>query len=456
MLRTGGRYWIGGLAMIAVAALLGAGTASGASRHRQARVVLFTAGSKSLKRGHTAVIQASVPRGDWCGLTVGRPGGFEARSRASKARSALAQFEWKVPADSADGQRLVTVRCASSKARLAHRRRVISHSTLLSVTGHKSRHGSHQIRIRVIYPLSHALPITGKGGGSYPAYGSVIIPGSSWLDGHGVNVYSDGSDGGNGYWQCVELINRLITTLHWSPTIWGNANAFYAGASSAYFVKYGNGSGYKPVPGDIVVWGGGYEGYGHVQVVNANNGSSLTVVEQNAAPSGYNVDPISASGAIASRPDPGWSPYYVEGFLHPKADTIGQSPAPTPSPTPSPNPPTTTTTTTTTTGPGTTTPPPPPTTYTENAGPAGATTFLNPANESGVGPRIGDYSPVQVSCRTTGLPVSGDGNPWYYRIASSPWNNSYYASADPFYNEPGVTSGSLSGTPLVDASVPTC
>ena len=100
--------------------------------------------------------------------------------------------------------------------------------------------------------------------------------------------------------------------------------------------------------------------------------------------------------------------------------------------------------------------PAPAPTYEEGAGPSGATTFLDYSNESGVGQRVGDYQQVQVTCRVQGLPVSPDGNPWYYRIASSPWSNAYYASADPFYNTPGMTSGSLKGTPFVDTSVPTC
>ena len=35
-----------------------------------------------------------------------------------------------------------------------------------------------------------------------------------------------------------------------------------------------------------------------------------------------------------------------------------------------------------------------------------------------------------------------DGDTWWYEIASSPWNNASYASADAFYNN-GDTSGSL-------------
>jgi hypothetical protein len=64
---------------------------------------------------------------------------------------------------------------------------------------------------------------------------------------------------------------------------------------------------------------------------------------------------------------------------------------------------------------------------------------------------------VQVTCRIEGFEPADHGIPdnWWYEIASSPWNNAYYAYAEPFYNN-GQTSGSLSGTPAVDTSVPIC
>jgi hypothetical protein len=61
---------------------------------------------------------------------------------------------------------------------------------------------------------------------------------------------------------------------------------------------------------------------------------------------------------------------------------------------------------------------------------------------------------VEVACKISGFRVA-DGDTWWYRIASSPWNNAYYASADAFYNN-GQTSGSLKGTPFVDERVPNC
>ena len=55
------------------------------------------------------------------------------------------------------------------------------------------------------------------------------------------------------------------------------------------------------------------------------------------------------------------------------------------------------------------------------------------------GPFIASNQTVQITCRVTGFTVA-DGNTWWYEIASSPWNNNYYASADAFYNN-GETSG---------------
>jgi hypothetical protein len=99
-------------------------------------------------------------------------------------------------------------------------------------------------------------------------------------------------------------------------------------------------------------------------------------------------------------------------------------------------------------------PPPPPATYSETTG--GVThTWTNYTNAGGTqGPSIPSNATVQISCKLTGFAVA-DGNTWWYRIASAPWSNSYYASADAFYNN-GQTSGSLLGTPFVDPAVPNC
>ena len=104
-------------------------------------------------------------------------------------------------------------------------------------------------------------------------------------------------------------------------------------------------------------------------------------------------------------------------------------------------------------------PPPPPVavpapTYAETTGGA-ANTWTNYTNAGGSqGPTIPGFTTVQIACKTGGFRVA-DGNTWWYRIASSPWNNQYFVSADAFYNN-GATSGSLHGTPYVDPAVPDC
>jgi hypothetical protein len=98
--------------------------------------------------------------------------------------------------------------------------------------------------------------------------------------------------------------------------------------------------------------------------------------------------------------------------------------------------------------------PPPPSTYPETVG-GNAHTWTNYSNAGGTeGPTIPAYDTVQISCKVQGFRVQ-DGDTWWYRIASSPWDNNFYVSADAFYNN-GQTSGSLLGTPFVDSNVPNC
>ena len=82
-------------------------------------------------------------------------------------------------------------------------------------------------------------------------------------------------------------------------------------------------------------------------------------------------------------------------------------------------------------------------------------TFTDYLNAGGTqGQSIATYASVAVACRVIGMAVA-DGDTWWYRVASSPWNGSFYASADAFYNN-GQTSGSLLNTPFVDSAVPLC
>ena len=94
------------------------------------------------------------------------------------------------------------------------------------------------------------------------------------------------------------------------------------------------------------------------------------------------------------------------------------------------------------------------TTYPETTGSV-VHTWTDYADAGGTeGPEIPSNDTVRVSCKISGF-ATEDGNTWWYRIASSPWDNAYYGSADAFYNN-GATSGSLIDTPFVDSNVPSC
>jgi hypothetical protein len=61
---------------------------------------------------------------------------------------------------------------------------------------------------------------------------------------------------------------------------------------------------------------------------------------------------------------------------------------------------------------------------------------------------------VRVSCRVRGFKVT-DGDTWWYRLASPPWNGKYYATSDVFYNSPKTTGNPINGI-IVDRRVPVC
>jgi hypothetical protein len=104
--------------------------------------------------------------------------------------------------------------------------------------------------------------------------GSVLLPGTDWLDGGGVNVYSNGSDEGTlaqcggtssvggaesgEEWQCVELPDRLYLTKGWISRTWeGNAgyeffNDAPPGPGGVPLLKQRQGSITYVGPGDVI------------------------------------------------------------------------------------------------------------------------------------------------------------------------------------------------------------
>lgn len=82
-------------------------------------------------------------------------------------------------------------------------------------------------------------------------------------------------------------------------------------------------------------------------------------------------------------------------------------------------------------------------------------TWTNYASAGGTAGRpIAKGQTVAIACRVSGFRTA-NGNTNWYRVASAPWNNGYYVSADGFFNN-GRTSGPLKGTPFVDAALKTC
>jgi len=100
-------------------------------------------------------------------------------------------------------------------------------------------------------------------------------------------------------------------------------------------------------------------------------------------------------------------------------------------------------------------PPPPPVKYMQQVTPNhGVNTFTNYHNASGMGPAIPAGTWVEVSCRVYD-PFIGSVNPdgWWYRVASGPWNNSYYSPANVFMNGDPYGGPYLHNT---DFAVPVC
>src|SRR5450631_3199615 len=168
---------------------------------------------------------------------------------------------------------------------------------------------------------------------------AVEVAAGSWLGGGGVVVHSNGSDQGTGNsctrlssgdpsaldgygWQCVELATRLYAVKGW-----GSVHADGGAAAGAY--RYGaryipegspglafhpNGSGYLPVPGDLIIEVFS-SGWGHVSIVDQRVGNSVYAVEQNASLTGrhtYILTDSTLSGQYGTS---------VRGFMHAAANT---------------------------------------------------------------------------------------------------------------------------------------
>jgi FG-GAP-like repeat/CHAP domain len=182
-----------------------------------------------------------------------------------------------------------------------------------------------------------------------PATG-VLLAGSSWLNGGGVNVYenlqSDGSSYGDvscygesavnningtpedagGGWQCVELVNRFYLTKGWIMSHWyGNGDKLVDNLPSG-LTKQNNGQITSIVPGDVVTFNGNSgNSAGHAGIVSSVSGTSVTLVNQNAGTAVMQTvtyNPI--AGTLT-----GEYGYSTQAVIHAAANT-GSTPPPPP------------------------------------------------------------------------------------------------------------------------------
>ncbi|MCY2928853.1 MAG: lectin-like protein, partial [Planctomycetota bacterium] len=98
------------------------------------------------------------------------------------------------------------------------------------------------------------------------------------------NDYNDETGINTGMkWQCVEYVNRYYhTTYGINIRIAGtNANQYYGTAASRGLIAYANGGTVAPQVGDILCFSGNSDGTGHVAIIRAVSGTSVTAIQQN-------------------------------------------------------------------------------------------------------------------------------------------------------------------------------
>lgn len=479
------------------AALAAAGIASLASSStaaaRVAPPVRITGVAQEVHRGSHAFVDFATRKNARCLLQASRLGST-IRTRIVKAKASTVAFSWTVPSSAAAGPATVTVRCADTTPRL--RRHARTRRTVVTVVADKDpaigtlfRPGSVRVRFRARRTserVSGGLP---SGIGDPDEVTAVAAPGA-------------GGAGYGTFWPLSTGVRAQITQGQ-------NGGDSHSKGTTRYAIDLGVPTGTEIRAGFTGVvarvsrnctpgntgCGGGFGNYvllkaadgtcslqAHLSRVDVNPGQTAPKYTLLGV-SGYTgfILPSGPRGAhlhydrvvcntFASL---SWAP--AEGGALSAGRVITSQNAPdvvclaplqgscvNPQPTVSPQP---TTTNPQVPQPGVTpgaggTPPaptpqsPPPPTYAQTTG--GVTnTWTNYTNAGGTqGPTIPKNATVAVSCKLTGFRVA-DGNTWWYRIASSPWNDAFYASADAFYNN-GQTSGTLAGTPFVDPNVRDC
>jgi hypothetical protein len=263
------------------------------------------------------------------------------------------EFIWRVPANAAASRWRAGVKCAGGgKLTRVARRGAVVHSGVVTLsilrrrgapagTGLIARARSIRVASIAAEPLIRARATSG----GWPDYGATLVAGSAWkvpgAEGRtcggsvtwpcGVNVNSNNWSGwpyspsgaygqfGSYMWQCVELIERFLNLVGWYkgvlPAPDGTAASMYDAAPASVFVKHPNGSGYRPVPGDIVVYKG--HQFGHIAIVESDDGNAVGVLEQNV----LDENGRGTNQFVGNKLKAAWAGFSIIGFLHAKANT---------------------------------------------------------------------------------------------------------------------------------------
>jgi surface antigen len=406
------RRWRGVLCasvLIATLSTVGLATSSAALASGRSRVALSVAATDE-----GLIVHLRALAGSRCTLTVAAGHRSSTFAPITIAKNGRGTVKWTVSSNAPSGTWTITTSCVKRKKTRTGKTRIVLVNHGTGTGGLISAEGNG---------------LGGKGGGSQSCAPIATSPGGeACFIGDPFATYQGGEDVGQCTWYAAGMRSDLdgITT--------GNASEWLKEASGK------KPEGTTPVVGAIAVNTTADDGFGHVAYVAGveNGGATLILDEANLK---YDERVYLNVETPASE---------FQGYIYggPAGNGPGSSsPAPVPAPTPRPTP---------TPAPEPGPAPAPPPTYSETSGPGPVHTWTNYSDAGGTeGPSIPDNSTVQITCKVAGFAVE-DGNTWWYRIASSPWNGGYYASADAFYNEPGRTSGTLMGTPFVDPNVPNC
>lgn len=440
------------LAVVGVAAA-GAAPAADASpapafRDPPARGFALVAVTPELQAGEVGRLVAQVRPGSRCSVSLTGPGGLKAGPYRGTTSKRYLQWRWKTSKRSKGGEWKASVTCRRRNVTLTKRTTI-----LVAATERNDRPAVTKGSLRVSgvqsAPKLTVAADAGKGaGGSYPD-GAALCKWTGRRDGkcknydwgyRTGNAWSVNSARGFAYRNCTDFVS-------WYLGIPRAAFRFPGAGHAANWKDVAGNAGLQvtgtPSVGDVAWWGtsrGG--GYGHVAVVTAvESGGAVTIAE-------YNGD---GQGTYRVRPN-----VRAEAYLHrPTAP-----PAPAPQPTPPPPPPTaapsgSSTTPAPTVNPAPSTAEKPAPTWAAQQGSNGANTFTNPFNASGMGVKVPAMAWVQVSCKVH-APQIASANPdgYWYRLASSPWNNQYYAVANTFWN--GDVPGRKPYTHNTDWAIPNC